>query len=76
MLLTALWLLPTAMTLDVLLNVHNEVRKSKSKTLNNYPIKKFHLNTFMNVVSCGHSTTLADALANHSELTPLRLWTR
>ena len=42
---------PLAMALDVLLNVHNEVHKSKSKTLNNYPIKKFHLNTFMNVVS-------------------------
>ena len=37
------------MALDVLLNVHSDVRKTKSKTLNNYPLKKFHMNTFMNV---------------------------
>jgi hypothetical protein len=37
------------MILDVLLHTHSDVRKVKEKTLNNYPIKKFHLNSFMNV---------------------------
>ena len=37
--------------IDILLYTHTDVRKTKSKTLNNYPLKKFHLNSFMNVVS-------------------------
>lgn len=40
-----------AMSLEILLNCQVEVRKFKEKTLKNYPIKKFHLNSFMNVVS-------------------------
>ena len=37
------------MILDVLLQTNNDVRKVRDKTLKNYPIKKFHLNSFMNV---------------------------
>lgn len=37
------------MVLDVLLQTNNEVRKVRDKTIKNYPIKKFHLNSFMNV---------------------------
>jgi hypothetical protein len=36
--------------IDILLYTHSDVRKTKNKTLNNYPLKKFHLNSFMNVV--------------------------
>lgn len=39
------------MVLDILLGTNNDVRKVKDKTLKNYPLKKFHLNSFMNVVS-------------------------
>lgn len=35
--------------LDILLHTNNDVRKVRDKTLLNYPIKKFHLNSFMNV---------------------------
>lgn len=38
-----------SMTLDVLLKTNSEVGKVKDKTLRNYPLKKFHLNSFMNV---------------------------
>ena len=40
-----------SMTLDVLLKTNTDVDKVKDKTLKNYPLKKFHLNSFMNVVS-------------------------
>ncbi len=40
------------MIIDVLLNTNKSVNKIKDKTLKNYPIKKFHLNSFMNVVRC------------------------
>ena len=40
-----------SMTLDVLLKTNTDVEKVKDKTLKNYPLKKFHLNSFMNVVS-------------------------
>ena len=36
--------------IDILLYTHSDVRKTKNKTLHNYPLKKFHLNSFMNVV--------------------------
>lgn len=39
------------MVIDVLLNTNKSVNKMKDKTLKNYPIKKFHMNSFMNVVS-------------------------
>lgn len=39
------------MILNVLLLTHRDVRKIKEKTVKNYPLKKFHLNSFMNVVS-------------------------
>lgn len=39
------------MAIDILLNTHNDVRKVRDKTLKNYPLKKFHLNSFMTVVS-------------------------
>lgn len=39
------------MMIDILLYTHSDVRKTKNKTLHNYPLKKFHLNSFMNVVS-------------------------
>lgn len=39
------------MALDVLLNTLTDVSKVKEKTTKNYPLKKFHLNSFMNVVS-------------------------
>lgn len=35
--------------LDILLHTNIDVRKVRDKTLLNYPIKKFHLNSFMNV---------------------------
>ncbi|RNA43038.1 hypothetical protein BpHYR1_042902 [Brachionus plicatilis] len=38
-----------AMALDVLLNTLTGVGKIKEKTTKNYPLKKFHLNSFMNV---------------------------
>lgn len=37
------------MIIDVLINTNRSVNKMKDKTLKNYPIKKFHLNSFMNV---------------------------
>jgi hypothetical protein len=37
------------MILEVLLNANHEVRKVKDKTIQNYPLKKFHLNSFVNV---------------------------
>lgn len=37
------------MIIDVLLNTNKSVHKIKEKTLANYPLKKFHLNSFMNV---------------------------
>jgi predicted Zn-dependent protease with MMP-like domain len=37
------------MILDVLLFTSMDVTKSRNKTLSNYPIKKFHMNSFMNV---------------------------
>lgn len=37
------------MIIDVLINTNKNVNKMKDKTLKNYPIKKFHLNSFMNV---------------------------
>jgi hypothetical protein len=37
------------MIIDVLLNNNKNVNKMRDKTLKNYPIKKFHLNSFMNV---------------------------
>lgn len=37
------------MIIDVLLQTNQNVHKVKDKTINNYPIKKFHLNSFMNV---------------------------
>jgi hypothetical protein len=40
-----------AMQLNILLNVNNNVLKSRDKTMKNYPLKKFCLNSFMNVVS-------------------------
>jgi len=40
-----------SMTLDVLLKTNTDVGKIKDKTVKNYPLKKFHLNSFMNVVS-------------------------
>jgi hypothetical protein len=43
------------MAIDILLNTHNDVRKVRDKTLKNYPLKKFHLNSFMTVVSLIHS---------------------
>ena len=39
------------MTMDILLHAHNDVTKARDRTLNNYPLRKFHLNSFMNVVS-------------------------
>jgi ribosomal protein L33 len=39
------------MMMDVLLLTQNDVRKIKYKTLQNYPLKKFHINSFINVVS-------------------------
>lgn len=41
------------MLLEVLLGTHSDVRKVREKTVKNYPLKKFHLNSFMNVVSLG-----------------------
>ncbi len=38
------------MELNILLNVHNGVIKNKEKTTKNYPLKKFSMNSFMNVV--------------------------
>ena len=38
------------MNLDVLFHVNSQVTKVRDKTLKNYPIKKFHLNSVMNVV--------------------------
>lgn len=40
-----------SMLLEILLHTHSDVRKVKEKTTQNYPLKKFHLNSFMNVVS-------------------------
>ncbi len=37
------------MIIDILLNTNKDVRKNRDKTLRNYPLKKFHLNSFMNV---------------------------
>lgn len=39
------------MMMDILLLTQSEVRKTKQKTFQNYPIKKFHINSFINVVS-------------------------
>ncbi len=47
----SLFLTLKATVLDVLLNTYNDVKRNKEKTLNNYPLKKFHLNSVMNVVS-------------------------
>lgn len=40
-----------SMALDVLLQTLTDVDKVKDKTIKNYPLKKFHFNSFMNVVS-------------------------
>lgn len=51
------------MILDILLYTQNEVRKTKSKTLDNYPLKKFHLNSYMNLAL----DTLLDELSTNLE---------
>lgn len=38
------------MIIDVLLKTNKSVQKVEERTLKNYPLKKFHLNSFMNVV--------------------------
>jgi hypothetical protein len=48
------------MAIDILLNTHNDVRKVRDKTLKNYPLKKFHLNSFMTVVSVFYNLNLID----------------
>jgi hypothetical protein len=49
-----------SMTLDVLLKTNTDVGKIKDKTVKNYPLKKFHLNSFMNVVSIFHKKNLKE----------------
>ena len=39
------------MELNILLQVNTNVTKSRDKTMKNYPLKKFCLNSFMNVVN-------------------------
>jgi hypothetical protein len=35
--------------IDVLVHAHNDIVKTRDRTLKNYPLRKFHLNAFMNL---------------------------